>query len=279
MKRLFQLLWNNNFTLLFIFLWSISIYLVVLNNRFQQVYVVNSSNRVAASILESMHEVSEYLSLKETNISLSRENAELRSRLASNFYTLGVSDSSINDSLFLQQYTYMPARVVNSTINRRNNYLTLDKGSRHGIKPDMGVISSDGVVGIVKDVSEHYCTVMSLLHKNSRVSARFKKSNYFGSVVWNGEDSREAELLEVAKHVKFKKGDTLVTTVFSTVFPEGVPVGTVSGYELKNDANFFEIDLKLATDYARLTHVYIVKNLLKDEQRKLEMESTTSDDN
>lgn len=241
--------------------------------------MVNSSNRVAASILESMHEVSEYLSLKETNISLSRENAELRSRLASNFYTLSVSDSSINDSLFLQQYTYMPARVVNSTINRRNNYLTLDKGSRHGIKPDMGVISSDGVVGIVKDVSEHYCTVMSLLHKNSRVSARFKKSNYFGSVVWNGEDSREAELLEVAKHVKFKKGDTLVTTVFSTVFPEGVPVGTVSGYELKNDANFFEIDLKLATDYARLTHVYIVKNLLKDEQRKLEMESTTSDDN
>lgn len=279
MKRLFQLLWNNNFTLLFIFLWSISIYLVVLNNRFQQVYVVNSSNRFAASILESMHEVSEYLSLKETNISLSRENADLRSRLASNFYTLGVSDSSVKDSLFLQQYTYMPARVVNSTINRRNNYLTLDKGSRHGIKPDMGVISSDGVVGIVKDVSEHYCTVMSLLHKNSRVSARFKKSNYFGSVVWNGEDSREAELLEVAKHVKFKKGDTLVTTVFSTVFPEGVPVGTVSGFELKNDANFFEIDLKLATDYARLTHVYIVKNLLKDEQRKLEMESATSDDN
>ena len=241
--------------------------------------MVNSSNRVAASILESMHEISEYLSLKETNTSLSRENAELRSKLASNFYTLAVKDSSISDSLFLQQYTYTPARVVNSTINRRNNYLTLDKGSRHGIQPDMGVISSDGVVGIVKDVSEHYCTVMSLLHKNSRVSARFKKSNYFGSVVWSGEDSRKAELLEVAKHVKFKKGDTLVTTVFSTVFPEGVPVGTVSGYELKNDANFFDIDIKLATDYARLSHVYIVKNLLKDEQRKLEMESTASDDN
>lgn len=265
--------------MLFILLWSFSIYLVVLNNRFQQVYVVNSSNRVAASILESMHEVSEYLSLKETNASLSRENAELRSKLASNFYALSIKDSSISDSVFLQQYTYTTARVVNSTINRRNNYLTLDKGTRHGIKPDMGVISSDGVVGIVKDVSEHYCTVMSLLHKNSRVSARFKKSNYFGSVVWSGDDSRKAELLEVAKHVKFKKGDTLVTTVFSTVFPEGVPVGTVSAFDLKNDANFFDIDLKLATDYARLSHVYIVKNLLKDEQRKLEMESTTSDDN
>ena len=98
-------------------------------------------------------------------------------------------------------------------------------------------------------------------------------------MIWSGEDSRKAELLEVAKHVKFKKGDTLVTTVFSTVFPEGVPVGTVSEFELEDDANFYKIDIKLATDYARLSHVYIVKNLLKDEQRKLEMESTTSDDN
>jgi rod shape-determining protein MreC len=279
MKRLFQLLWNNNFTLLFLFLWFFCLYLVFLNNRFQQVYIVNSSNNVAAFVLESMHEVSEYLSLKETNASLSRENAELRGKLASNFYTLSVRDSQVSDSGFIQQYTYTTARVVNSTINRRNNYLTLDKGSQQGIKPDMGVISSDGVVGIVKDVSEHYCTVMSLLHKNSRVSTRFKKSNYFGSVIWSGEDSRKAELLEVAKHVKFKKGDTLVTTVFSTVFPEGVPVGTVSEFELEDDANFYKIDIKLATDYARLSHVYIVKNLLKDEQRKLEMESTTSDDN
>ncbi|MFM8950819.1 MAG: rod shape-determining protein MreC [Bacteroidota bacterium] len=279
MKRLFQLLWNNNFTLLFILLWSFSLYLVFLNNRFQQVDVVNSSNRVAAFVLESLHEVSEYLSLKETNASLSKENAELRGQLASNYYNLAVKDSLVSDSAFIQQYTYTTARVVNSTINRRNNYLTLDKGTMQGIKPDMGVISSDGVVGIVKDVSEHYCTVMSLLHKNSRVSARFKKSNYFGSVIWSGDDSRKAELLEVAKHVKFKKGDTLVTTVFSTVFPEGVPVGTVSDFQLEDDANFYNINLKLATDYARLSHVYIVKNLLKDEQRKLEMESTASDDN
>ena len=154
MKRLFQLLWNNNFTLLFLFLWFFSLYLVFLNNRFQQVYVVNSSNNVAAFVLESMHEVSEYLSLKETNASLSRENAELRGKLASNFYTLSVRDSLVSDSAFIQQYTYTTARVVNSTINRRNNYLTLDKGSQQGIKPDMGVISSDGVVGIVKQHSD-----------------------------------------------------------------------------------------------------------------------------
>lgn len=279
MKRLFLLLWRNNFTLLFLFLWFSSLYLVILNNRFQQVYVFNSANTVVATILESMHEVSEYLNLKQTNQSLARENADLRSMLASNFYNLNVGDSTVKDSSLLQQYTYAPARVVNSTINRRNNYLTLDKGSKHGVRPDMGVIASDGVVGIVKDVSEHYCTVMSLLHKNSRISARFERSNYFGSVVWNGEDSRRAELMEIAKHVKFKKGDTLVTTVFSTVFPEGVPVGTVSDFELQPDANFFVIDIKLAVDYARLNHVYIVKNLLKDEQRKLEQETVSTDDN
>jgi len=265
--------------LLFLFLWFLSLYLVVLNNRFQQVYVFNSANRVVASIMETVHGISEYLNLRQTNESLARENAELRSRLITNFYNLQPADSSVRDSGLMQQYTYTTARVVNSSINRRNNYLTLDKGTKHGILPDMGVISSDGVVGIVKDVSEHYCTVMSLLHKNSRISARFKKSNYFGSVVWNGEDSRKAELLEIAKHVKFKKGDTLVTTVFSTVFPEGVPVGTVSEYELRSDANFYLIDIKLAADYARLTHVYIVKNLLKDEQRKLEQETVAADDN
>ncbi|MFN5323726.1 MAG: rod shape-determining protein MreC [Bacteroidota bacterium] len=279
MKRLFQLLWRNNFTLLFLFLWSLSMYLVVANNRFQQVYVFNSANRVVASVLVTVNYFSEYLNLKETNASLARENAELKSKLASNFYSLTASDTTVKDSSRLQQYTYMTARVVNSTVNRRNNYITLDKGRIHGVEPDMGVISSDGVVGIVKDVSEHYSTVMSILHKNSRVSARFAKNNYFGSVVWDGDNSREAELLEIAKHVRFKKGDTLVTTVFSTVFPEGVPVGTVLGYELKAEANFYNIDIRLSTDFARLSHVYIVKNLLKEEQRKLEQETSLADDN
>jgi rod shape-determining protein MreC len=279
MKKLFLLLWRNNFTILFLFLWSISIYLVVANNRFQQVYVFNSANSAVASIMVSVNYFTDYLHLKETNESLARENAELKGRLASNFYSLSSSDSTIKDSSYVQQYTYTTARVVNSSVNRRNNYLTLDKGRIHGIQTDMGVISSDGVVGIVKDVSEHYCTVMSLLHKNSKVSARFIGTNYFGSVVWDGESSREADLLEIPKHVRFKKGDTLVTTVFSTVFPEGVRVGTVSGFELKSEANFYQIDLKLSTDFAKLSHVYIVKNLLKDEQQKLEEKTTESDDN
>ena len=144
-------------------------------------------------MMEVVHYFSEYINLKETNESLARENAHLRSMLVSNNYSLHASDTTVKDTTYLQQYSYIEARVVNNSINRRNNYLTLDKGSLHGITTDMGVISSDGVVGIVKDVSPHYCTVMSVLHKNSKVSARLLHTNYFGSLVWNGGDSRFRE--------------------------------------------------------------------------------------
>lgn len=220
MRSLFLLLWRNNFTLLFLLLLSLSFYFIIRNNNFQQVSVFNSTNKIAASILEAVNYVKEYINLKENNASLARENARLKSLLPDTWYEKGALKTVISDSTRLQQYSYITARVINNTVNRRNNYLTLDKGSLQGVKKDMGVISSSGVVGIVKDVSDHYCTVMSVLHKNTRISTRFKNSSYFGSLVWDGNDSKEATLLEVAKHVKFNIGDTLITTVYSAIFPK-----------------------------------------------------------
>jgi rod shape-determining protein MreC len=181
--------------------------------------------------------------------------------------------------LYTQQYTFVNARVVNNSIGRRNNFITLDKGTSNGVEKDMGVISSSGVVGIVKDVSLHYCTVMSVLHKNTKISTRFKNSNYFGSLVWNGENHREATFLEIAKHVKFKTGDTLVTTVYSSIFPEGIMVGVVKSWELKPGDNFYKINVKLSTNFANLSHVYIVDNLMKREQLELENKTLSKDDN
>jgi rod shape-determining protein MreC len=143
----------------------------------------------------------------------------------------------------------------------------------------MGVISSSGVVGIVKDVSPHYCTVMSVLHKNTQISTGFKNSNYFGSLIWDGKNSRVATLMEIAKHVRFNKGDTLVTTVYSAIFPKGVLVGTIAGWELRPGDNFYKIDVLLSTNFSNLSHVYIVDNLLKQEQWELEEASRTKDDN
>jgi rod shape-determining protein MreC len=281
MRNLFLLLWRNNFTLLFLLLWSVCFYLVFRNNNFQQTSAFNSANKVAGSVLETVNTVKEYLYLRENNESLARENSKLKGMLPESRYEHDSSDVTVTDTLLHQQYTYMSARVVNNSVNRRNNYLTLNRGSLHGVKKDMGVISSSGVVGIVKDVSDHYCTVMSVLHKNTSISTRFKKNNYFGSLVWNGGDPSVATLKEVAKHVKFSKGDTLVTTVYSLVFPEGVMVGVVKDWEVKAGDNFYTINVKLSTSLANLSHVYIVDNLMKKEQKELEAltRSKDKDDN
>ncbi len=279
MRSLFLLLWRNNFTLLFVFLWSLSFILIVRNNNFQQVSVFNSTNKIVASVLEAVNYVKEYINLKENNASLARENSNLKSLLPNTWYENNALRTMVNDTLKSQQYTYITARVVNNSINRRSNYITLDKGTKQGIQKDMGVISSGGVVGIVKDVSDHYCTVMSVLHKNTRISTRFKNNNYFGSLVWDGTDAKEATLLEVAKHVKFNVGDTLVTTVYSAIFPEGVLVGVVKKSELKAGDNFYKITVSLSTNFGNLSHVYIVDNLLKQEQRTLESNTVSKDDN
>lgn len=279
MRSLFLLLWRNNFTLLFLLLWTLCFYLIFNNNNFQQIAFINSTNRVVATVLEGVNYVKEYVNLKENNASLARENANLKSILPESYYNTEALRTAIADSIYKQQYFFVTARVVNNSVNRRNNFLTLDKGKIHGIQKDMGVISSSGVVGIVKDVSDHYSTVMSVLHKNTKISTRFKNNNYFGSLVWEGEDSRKATLLEIAKHVKFNVGDTVVTTVYSSVFPEGVMVGTVEDSELKTGDNFYKIKIKLSTNFFNLSHVYIVNNLQKAEQLELESTTISKDDN
>jgi len=279
MRSLFLLLWRNNFTLLFLLLWTFCFYLIIRNNNFQQVSVFNSTNRVVASVLEAVNYVKEYINLKENNSSLAKENASLKSLLPDSFYDNTALRTAIRDTQYAQQYSYLTARVVNNSVSRRNNYITLDKGSNQGIQKDMGVISSSGVVGIVKDVSAHYCTVMSILHKNTKISTRFKNNNYFGSLVWDGDNSREATLLEIAKHVKFQKGDTLVTTVYSSIFPEGIIVGVVKESELKPGDNFYRITVDLSTNFSNLSHVYIVDNMFKKEQLELENNTISKDDN
>jgi len=229
--------------------------------------------------MEFVGYVTEYIHLRENNESLARENALLKAKLPGAFYENQLITTVISDSSRSQTYSYINARAINNSVNKRNNYLTLDKGSKHGIKSEMGVISSSGVVGIVKDVSEHYCTVMSLLHKNIRLSARFKNNNYFGSVTWNGADFTIAQLSEIPKHVKFNIGDTLVTTRYSSIFPDGIIIGTVHYSQDAPGGSFQNIDLKLSTEFSNLSHVYIVENVLKKEKKMLEDLTQSEDDN
>ncbi|MBL0258881.1 MAG: rod shape-determining protein MreC [Bacteroidetes bacterium] len=276
MRNLFLFLWRYNFFIFFLVLEAFSGYLIVQNNNFQRASFINSTNTIAAEVNTMVSAVTQYINLRTTNDALSRQNASLRTIVPDVFYIDSVLKQLNVDSIHKQQYTFMAANVVNNSINRRNNYLTLNKGSLQGIHPEMGVVSAEGIVGIVKDVSEHYCSVLSFLHKDCKISARFKKNGYIGSMVWDGTDPTHGSLNDIAKHVKINLGDTIITSSFSAIFPEGIMIGTVDKVDPNSGDNFQEIEVKLSTSFANLTYVYIVSNLFKEEQRKLE-EAQTND--
>lgn len=264
------MLWRNNFTLLFIILQIFCTYLLITNSYFQQASVLNASNAAVANVMEGVSYVKEYVHLRENNAYLANENAQLRNFLLEARYISDTTHTVTVDSARKQQYTYMAAKVVNNSVSHRNNYLTLNKGSLHGVKPEMGVITSSGVVGIVKQVSPHYCTVMSLLHKDTRISAMIKSNGFFGSMVWDGEDPMVATLNEIDKTVPVKKGDTIITTAYSSIFPAGILLGTVREDKTKPGSSFHQISVRLSTRFDNLNFVYIVDNLLKKEQVELE---------
>lgn len=274
MRSLFLFLWRYNFFLLFLVMETFSIFLIVRNSNFHHASYINSTNATAAKINGTVSAITEYINLAKANEALSRENAALHSLLPGSFYIDSVLKQLVTDTLHKQQYTFVTAKVINNSVNRRNNYLTLNKGSLQGIKPEMGVVCAQGIVGIVKDTGAHFSSVLSLLHKDTRISAMVKKNGYIGSLVWDGFDFRRAVLKDIALHVKLAMGDTIVTSAFSSIFPEGIMIGVVENFETKEGDKFYTIDVRLSTDFSNLSSVYIVENLMKGEQQLLEEKQT-----
>jgi len=248
-------------------------YLIVQNNSFQKASFVNSSNEFSATILRTSADAEEYFYLKSENEKLAAENAELRSRSLVSFSLLENNQYFINDTAFRQKYTYTSSKVVNNSTNRRNNYLTLNKGSKQGIKNNMAVITSTGIVGQVKDVSENFCTVMSLLNSKTTISSKIKKDGSYGPLTWDGENYAYATLHDIPTHVQLTKGDTIVTSAYSLTFPENIMIGTVESFERKSGEYFYTVKVKLSTEFKKLSHVYIVTNMMKKEQEDLEKRS------
>jgi len=267
MRNLFVVLWKYHFFILFFLLEGFSGYLIYMNNHFHQAALTNMAVSFAGTVVENTTAVKEYLHLKETNEALAAENAVLRTALPASYFNDSVAEKTVSDTLKQKQYRYITAKVINNSINKRNNYITLNRGSKHGIKPQMGVITSNGVVGIVKDVSEHFCTVLSMLHKDARISVKINKNSYFGSLVWDGDNPYEASIMYIPKHLKVQNGDSVSTSSYSVIFPEGIKVGTIQSHNRVN----------LATNFNNLTYVFVVENLLKDEQ--LNLESANKDAN
>jgi rod shape-determining protein MreC len=269
MRNFFLLIRKYNFFIVFLLLEVASGILLVRNSTYQRAALISTSNELVGKVYTAYSNVTDYLVLGETNRILSAENARLRRADSVSFYDPSFRVLRVNDTIGLQQYEYISARVVNNSVSRVNNYITLDKGSLQGIQPEMAVMGSNGVVGIVKDVSEHFSTVISLLHSSTKISSKIKKNDYFGSAVWDGENPQIAKLLDIPSHAQVKVGDTIVTSSYSGIFPRDILVGIVSGIGTSGES-FKEIKLKLATDFQKLSYVYVVRNLLKSERDTLE---------
>jgi rod shape-determining protein MreC len=206
------------------------------------------------------------------NREIAYENAQLRNKRINNGDNpLVLAVDSVNDTVIKQRYTYMNAQVVFNSIVNQKNFITINKGALNGIKPDMAVISPSGIVGVVWAVSNNFATVMSVLNIDYKVSAKLKKNNYYGSLVWEGDDYQKARLLEIPYHVDVKKGDTVVTSNFSNIYPAGIPVGIISEFSKTKQDNFYNIKLTLTTDFKNVEHVYVIKDILKGERDSLEL--------
>ncbi len=270
MRNLIFFLYKYYTFVLFVTLELFSFIILFRYNNYQRASFLNYTGSVASGFYQTVNSTSNYFNLSRINDSLLAENARLRSQMINSYYQSGFTQTSINDTVYKQQYTYISANVVNNSVTKRNNYITIDKGSLHGIENDMAVIGSNGVVGIVTGVSSHFSTIRSALNSNTKISCMIKKNNAFGSLEWNGDDPKFSSLKYVNKHVPITGNDEIVTSNYSTLFPEGIPVGRIFSHALDAGDNFHVIKVELYTDFATLKNVYVIKNILKAEQQQLE---------
>ncbi len=270
MKNLFAFVARHNFIFIFLFLQLICVWLMVHNRGYQGSHVLNSANGVVAGIYQQAAHTREYFALKLENEKLARENALLRNFMKSSHNVIPKHRFRRNDTVYKQQYSYISAKVVNASVNKRRNFMTLNVGSEQGVQRDMAVMSTEGIVGRVTDVSKNFATVMSLLHKDSKINCELKKDNTYGPLSWDGIDYRYCLMGDIPQHVKMKPGDTVITSELSGIFPEGLMVGTIVRFERKRNETFYTARIKLSADLKKVNHVYVITNKYKGERDSLE---------
>ncbi len=270
MRNFIQFLIKYHIFLFFIVLQVGCFLLLVRNNDFHEASFINSSNKAVGKLYGWKSAVTQYIELQSLNDALSLENEELKNKLNSTFIPVNEHFVMINDTLRERKYRYKAARIINSSINKQQNFLTIDKGRKDGLQPEMAVISSDGLVGVVRDVSEHFSTVLPIVNVNFAVSAELSRNGNFGLLRWDGRDHLRAQLHDIPGHVGVVEGDTVVTRGSSGIYPARIPIGLVDRVEQRPGSNFYEIDIALFNDFGSVRYVYAVENLLRKEQAELE---------
>ena len=275
MNNLLNFLIKYSVVFLFLFLEIISLSLVVSNQEYQKSVFLSSSNNVVSSMYEMSNTVVEFFKLRTANDNLSEENTALKNQIIELQNKLSALEPEEKDSTDYHvppdlENKLISAKVINNSTNKLQNYITLNKGYDDGLRPDMGVISDEGVVGIVKTVSHKFAVVIPVLNDKIKINCKFKKNNYSGPLQWDGLDYRYAGLNDIARHVELALGDTLITSGFTSNFPEGIPVGIIEDFKIRESDSYYTIKVKLAVNFRTLSHVKVIKYLNYKEQKLLE---------
>ena len=270
MSKLINFFLRYHASFLFIALEIFAFILIFNTQDLQRQAMLNSSNGVTAWFHNQTGQVQEYFHLRRLNDSLLEENVRLKNHLndAKEFYLVG--SDSVKDTIQKQIYSYSTAKVVKKSTSRPNNMFTINKGSADGIKQDMGVISAKGIVGVVRDVSQHFSTVTPVIHREFRLTTVVDSLGYLGQLRWQGRNADYAALEDIPPHVGLAKGLKIYTTGYSSIFPAGIEVGKITSFEKSSKRNFYDVEIKLATDFHKLQYVYVVDYLYKEERKKLE---------
>lgn len=274
MRDLLDFLIKYSKWLLFVIYVVASCVLLFHNNPYQHHIFLTSANTVSSAVYGSAENVTSYFHLHDINEDLQSQNARLEAQLLNlqkklEKYELDEAFDSIMADTVKLQYDFILANVISNSVTRGHNYITIGKGKKDGIKPEMGVVDQNGVVGVVNVVGNNASRIISLLNPKMRLSCKIKGSEYFGSLVWDGKNPEEAVLEEMPRHEKFKKGDTIVTSGYSAVFPPGIPVGTIISHAKEHDDNFYALRIKLFTDFNRLSTVRVITNEMVEELQEI----------
>ncbi|HEX5170091.1 MAG TPA: rod shape-determining protein MreC [Cyclobacteriaceae bacterium] len=270
MERLFLFFFQYRAFFIFLTLEILCAWLIVSSNHYQSAQFFNSSNTLVANLNQFSYGVREYFSLRETNLKLSEENAALRTKLEQRIQITPSEINVVTDTALIKRFEFVDAKVVNNSVDRFTNFLTIDKGSNAGIEEGMAVISNGGAVGKVKATSSHYSVVTSILNTDVMVSAMLKRTGHFGTVQWDGLDPLYVNLNYIPRHVNPVIGDSIVTSGYNAIFPANIMIGTIEEKHLNDAALFYNLKVKLSQDFRQLTFVAVVKSNLKAEQDSLE---------
>jgi len=270
MQQIFYFIKKFRYFLLFLALEVLAIIFTIQHHSYHKSKFINSANSITGGIYNSVNSINEFFNLKTENQLLSEENVRLKNLLKNRLIDNNKEFFIVVDTLhYIQKYEYISAKIINNNFSKRNNSLTLNKGSKSGVTTDLGVINSNGIIGVIKNVSSNYATILSILNSNSKINIRLKNNNHFGTLIWDGKDYNITQITDIPRQAVLKIGDTIITGGKSAIFPEGINVGVIKDFKFQNN-QYLEINISLFNDMSALGYVQIIKNLQKHEQYHLE---------